>query len=295
MPPRNFLGLDDALSGWEDAGAVFLPVPYEGTTSWGSGTREGPGAVLEASRYVELYDEALDATPAEIGIHTLPPVELSRRGPERAVAELRTLYGDLIEAAGDRWIVGVGGEHSISSAPICTWSERLGGRLSVLQLDAHADLRAEYGGTAWSHASVMRRVLERVDSVAAVGVRALTAEERQVIRDRGLTTVFAHEMRRSGWMDRVLGALGENVYVTFDVDFFDPSVLPATGTPEPGGGSWWDAMDVLSAVFRERNVVGADVVELSPRPGEAASDFTTAKLVYKMIGFHAAARELPAG
>ena len=293
--PRNFLGLEAPLAGWEEAGAVVLPIPYEGTTSWGVGTRRGPEAVLEASRYVELYDEELDATPAEIGIHTLPPAELTQRGPERAVAELRALYADLLEAAGERWIVGVGGEHSISSAPIWTWAERLGGRLSVLQMDAHADLRAEYGGTPWSHASVMRRVLERLDSVTAVGIRALTAKEREVMRDRGLTTVFAHEMRRAGWIDRVLESLEEHVYVTFDVDFFDPSVLPATGTPEPGGGDWWDAVDLLSAVFRERSVVGADVVELSPRPGEAASDFTAAKLVYKMIGFHAAAREAPEG
>lgn len=288
--PRNFLGLDEDLSGWEEAGAVVLPIPYEGTTSWGGGTREGPAAILEASRYVELYDEVLDATPAEIGIHTLPPVELGHPGPERAVSELRGLYADLLEVGGGRWVVGLGGEHSISSAPILAWADRLEGRLSVLQLDAHADLRDAYGGTPWSHASVMRRVVDRIESLAAVGIRALTAEERDVIRDRGLTTVFAHEMRRSGWIERTLEALGENVYVTFDVDFFDPAVLPATGTPEPGGGSWWDAMDLLSVVFRERNVVGADVVELSPRPGEAASDFTAARLVYRMIGLHAAKR-----
>ncbi|MDX1577137.1 MAG: arginase family protein, partial [Gemmatimonadota bacterium] len=139
--------------------------------------------------------------------------------------------------------------------------------------------------TRWNHACVMRRVLERTSKIVAVGIRALTAEERMVIREHGITTVFAHEMRSEGWVERALEGLGENVYVTFDLDFFDPSLLPATGTPEPGGGDWWDAMDLLGAVFRTRRVVGADVVELAPRRGEEASAFTAAKLVYKMIGF----------
>ncbi len=288
--PRNFLGLEPADAAWETASVVVLPVPYEATTSWGGGTREGPGAILEASRYVELYDEELDFEPYAAGVCTLPPIELTAEGPERAMAELRALYDDLLEVAAGRLVIALGGEHSISSAPAAAWAERLGGDLSVLQLDAHSDLRDSYRGTPWSHACVMRRILERTDRITAVGVRALTAEERELIRRRGIETVFAHEMRREGWVERALGALGENVYMTFDVDFFDPSLLPATGTPEPGGGDWWQAMDLLSAVFRERNVVGADVVELAPREGEAASSAVAAKLVYKMIGFHTARR-----
>lgn len=288
--PRNFLGLEPRRATWAGAGAVVLPVPYEATTSWGSGTREGPRAILEASRYVELYDEELDFEPWEIGVCTLPPVDLTAAGPERAVAELRALYGDLLEAAGDRLVIALGGEHSISSAPAAAWADRLGGELSVLQFDAHADLRDRYGGTPCSHACVMRRILERTERIVSVGVRALASEERALIRERGLETVFAREMRGRGWVERAVDALGEHVYVTFDVDFFDPSLVPATGTPEPGGGDWWQAMDLLSAVFRERNVVGADVVELAPREGEAASDAVAAKLVYKMIGFHARER-----
>ncbi len=278
------MDLPPELASWEDSAAVVLPIPYEATVSWGAGAREGPAAIIEASKYVEWYDEELDREPCEAGIHTLPEIQLTSAGPEAAVRELRALYDDLLEAAGDRFVIGLGGEHSISSAPVHAWVDRLDGDLSILQLDAHSDLRQEYHGTRWNHACVMRRVLERTDRISAVGIRALTSEERAVIRERGIATIFAHEMRRPGWVERAVEALGGNVYITFDVDFFDPAFVPATGTPEPGGGSWWDAMDLLSAVFGERNVVGADVVELAPRRGEEPSAFLAAKLVYKMIG-----------
>ncbi|MDX1578363.1 MAG: arginase family protein, partial [Gemmatimonadota bacterium] len=197
-----FLDLPPSHSFWEDSAAVILPVPYEATTSWLAGTREGPAAILEASRYVEWYDEELDREPYEAGICTLPPARLSMAGPERALAELRDLYSGLLERAGDRLVVALGGEHSISSAPAAAWADRLGDDLSILQLDAHSDLRDRYHGTPWNHACVMRRVLERTSKIVAVGIRALTAEERIVIRDRGITTVFAHEMRREGWVER---------------------------------------------------------------------------------------------
>ncbi|MFQ5678181.1 MAG: agmatinase [Gemmatimonadota bacterium] len=291
--PCSFLGLEPAATVWDEAEAVILPIPYEATTSWGAGTREGPRAILEASRYLEPYDEELDTEPYRIGVCTLPAVDLTRAGPEAAVAQLRELYRDLLEVAGDRLVIGLGGEHSISSAPAWAWVDRLDGELTVLQFDAHADLRDRYGGTPWSHACVMRRILERASRVVSVGVRALTTEERKVIGAAGVETIFAHEMRRPGWVERALSALGPHVYVTFDVDFYDPSLVPATGTPEPGGGDWWQALELLAPVFRERNVVGADVVELAPREGEAASATVAAKLVYKMIGFHARRRGLP--
>jgi agmatinase len=281
----HFLKLEPGRRAWDDAGVVILPIPYEATTSWGAGTREGPEAILRASRYIELYDEELDYEPADAGVCTLPAIRLSKAGPERAIGELRALYADLLEEAGDRLVIGLGGEHSISSAPTAAWADRLGGGLSILQFDAHSDLRDEYHGTPWNHACAMRRALEHADRVVAVGIRALTSEERELIRRTPVTTIFAHEMRGAGWVDRALQALGQDVYITFDIDFFDPALVPATGTPEPGGGDWWDALDLLAAVFRERRVVGADVVELAPRPGQEASDFVAAKLVYKMIGY----------
>lgn len=284
-PAGSFLGLEGEGTRWENAAAVVLPVPYEATTSFGAGAREGPEALLRASRHVELYDEELDAEPHEAGICTLPAVELTGQGPGEAVRELAELYGDLLEAAGDRLVIALGGEHSLSSAPAAAWHERLGGDLSVLQLDAHSDLRDVYGGTPWSHACVMRRILERTSEIVAVGIRALTREERDVIRERGILTVFAEELRRPGWVERAVEGLRDNVYITFDLDFFDPALVPATGTPEPGGGDWWQALDLLREVFRRRNVVGADVVELAPRPGESASAVVAAKLVYKMIAY----------
>ena len=278
------MGLETERSEWDESGAVILPIPYEATTSWGSGTREGPAAILDASRYIEWYDEELDREPVDVGICTLPAVDMTRAGPEAAIGRLRDLYVDLLDVAGDRFVIGLGGEHSISSAPATAWVDRLGGDVSILQFDAHSDLRDEYHGTPWNHACVMRRILEYTERVVAVGIRALTSEERAVIRDHDLTTVFAHQMRGDEWVERALEALGRNVYITFDVDFFDPALIPATGTPEPGGGDWWDALALLRAVFARRNVVGADVVELAPRPGAEASAFTAAKLVYKMIG-----------
>jgi agmatinase len=291
------MALDEADSSWESSAAVVLPIPYDATTSWQAGTRDGPAAILEASRYIEWYDEELDREPVTEGICTLPAVDISRAGPEPAIADLRALYVDLLAAAGDRFVIGLGGEHSISSAPATAWIDRLDGDVTILQFDAHADLREQYHGTPWNHACVMRRILDHADrgsglagsGVVAVGIRALTTEERHVIRDRDLTTVFAHEMRGSDWVERAMQGLGENVYITFDVDFFDPALMPATGTPEPGGADWWDAMALLRRVFAERNVVGADVVELAPRRGEEASAFTAAKLVYKMVGLRSEA------
>lgn len=287
--PRNFLGLPPGETRWEDAGFLVLPVPYESTTSWGGGARHGPDAILEASAYLETYDHELDAEPHRAGVCTLPPLELTDAGPREAVAELREAYGRILEAAADRFPVILGGEHSISSAPIRAWQERLDGELSVLQFDAHTDLRESYGGTPWSHACVMRRAMEATDRILAVGVRSMTAEERELVRRGRPEVVFAEELRRGDRdPERVLEPLGEDVYVTFDVDFFDPSLVPATGTPEPGGGDWWDAVELLRAVFRTRNVVGADVVELAPRRGEQASAITAAKVAYKMMGYRTA-------
>lgn len=286
-PPPTFLGLDAAASAFETARAVVVPVPWEATTSYGGGTRLGPRAILEASRYVELYDQELDEEPGALfGIHTLPALELSRAGAAEAMDELQHAYGRIVEAAGDRFLVMLGGEHAVSSPAILSWAERVPGRLSVLQLDAHADLRPEYEGTPYSHASAMARVLPAAD-VVGVGIRAVSREEVVLSRaTEGSTLIWAEEMQDGdGWMDRALEALGDTVYLTFDVDYFDPSLVPSTGTPEPGGGEWYDTMRFLRRVFRERTVVAADVVELAPTPGLHAPDFLVAKLVYKLLAY----------
>jgi len=266
--PHTFLGLDEAAADFERASAVILPVPYESTTSYGGGTRGGPGAIVEASRYIELYDQELDCEPAAVvGVHTLPGLELTRAGAGAAMEELRKAPAILAQAA---------------LRPE---------RISVLQLDAHTDLRPQYEGTPASHASAMARVLDAAD-VVAVGIRAVSAEEMEVHRASDASTiVWADEMWADDrWMDRAVEALRPDVYLTFDVDYFDPKYVPSTGTPEPGGGDWYRTLKFLRRVYRERNVVAADVVELAPLPGVQAPDFLVAKLVYKLISYRFQAR-----
>jgi agmatinase len=285
--PHTFLGLDERASAFERAGAVILPVPYESTTSYGGGARSGPGAIIEASRYLELYDQEWDAeVGTEVGVHTLPAVELTRAGATPAMAELREVHDRVLEAAGDRFVIMLGGEHSVSSSAILSHADRRRGRITVLQMDAHADLRDEYEGSPHSHASAMARVLDEAD-VVGVGLRAVSAEEIEVARSReGITMIWADEMwQNDRWMDRALEALGPEVYLTFDVDYFDPALVPSTGTPEPGGGDWYRTLRFLRRVFAERHVVGCDVVELAPTPGLHAPDFLVAKLVYKLLGY----------
>lgn len=289
--PHTFLGLDEQASAFESAASVLLPVPYESTTSWGGGTRQGPSAIVAASRYIELYDQEFDCEPARVGIHTLPALELSRAGATPAMAELQEAYARVAEVCGDRFMLMLGGEHSVSSPAILAQAQRHQERLSVLQLDAHADLRAQFEGTANSHASAMARVLEQAD-VVAVGVRGVSTEEVNAARSSDAATlIWADEMWADDtWMDRALEALGPKVYLTFDVDYFDPSFMPSTGTPEPGGVEWYRTLKFLRRVFAEREVVAADVVELAPTPGVPAPDFLVAKLVYKLIAYRFQAR-----
>lgn len=238
---------------------------------------------------MEFYDPELDAEPCRTGIHTYPALDLPAGDSRQALAMLRAVYGDLVREAlrTGRFLVGLGGEHGLTYPLVAAWHEALGrgAGLHVLQLDAHADLRDEYQGNRFSHACVMRRVVEEGVPVVAAGVRSISVEERDVIRERSLTVVFGHELGARGWVDRVLHALGPQVYLSIDVDFFDPSLMPATGTPQPGGASWAQALELLRRVFAERRVVAADVVELAPVPGLHAPDFAVAKLVYKLIGY----------
>ena len=285
--PYTFLGLDEVGGAFETSAAVVLPVPYESTTSWGSGTRRGPRAIIESSRYLELHDQEFNCEPGSVlGVHTLPSLELTRAGTEPAMQELGRAYGRVADVCGDRFLVMLGGEHSISSPAVLAQAERHEERLTVLQMDAHADLRAEFERTSSSHASAMARVLDHAD-VCAVGVRGVSQEEVDVSRARGGSTlIWAHEMWADDtWMDRALDALGPKVYLTFDVDYFDPSLVPSTGTPEPGGGDWYRTLGFLKRVFAERDVIAADVVELAPTPGLHAADFMVAKLVYKLVSY----------
>jgi agmatinase len=284
--PHSFLGLQGREAAFEPSRAVILPVPYESTTSYSGGTRNGPRGIVEASRYVEVYDQELDTELTGIGVHTLPAVELTRAGSTEAMAELEEVYGRFLDAIGDRFPVMLGGEHAVSAPAIRATAARTSERLTILNMDAHADLRDGYEGAPWSHASFAYRVLDVADYLG-VGIRAVSPEEVEVIRGNpGVSVIWADEMwEDDSWMDRAMEKLGDPVYLTFDVDYFDPSLMPSTGTPEPGGGDWYRTLRFLRRVFRERRVVGVDVVELAPTPGLHAPDFLVAKLVAKLLAY----------
>lgn len=289
--PSPFLGAEAAVDDPDRARAAVLPVPYEATTSYGGGTVRGPAAILDASRYVELYDQELGSDPSRHGIHTLSPVRPDGGNPAAAMAALEAEYARILETLEGRFLVMLGGEHAISAPAVRAHAARQkaagrAGRISVLQLDAHADLRESYEGSPHSHASAMARVLDVAD-VVGVGIRGISEEEVEVFRSRdSVILIYADEMwEDDGWMDRALDALGDPVYLTFDVDFLDPSLMPATGTPEPGGGDWYRTLRFLRRVFEERTVLGCDVVELAPVEGLHAPDFVAAKLVYKLLGY----------
>jgi agmatinase len=282
-PVLRFLE-DGTQCEYEKARVAILPVPHEATVSYGRGTAGGPAAILRASTQLELYDEQLRREPYRCGIWTDLPLELPAGDGERAIEVLARRFGELLDAG--KWVVMLGGEHSITTGGVRAAAARSDG-LVVVQLDAHADLRDSYEGDRWSHASAMARCLE-IAPVHAIGVRSYSAEEGERIRRglRGYQLTHAWEMRDEVWIEIVLEEIrGRPVYLTVDVDYFDPALIPATGTPEPGGGAWWPTLRFLEQLFCAARVVACDVVELAPLPGLHHADFTVARLVHKLIGF----------
>lgn len=288
--PPNFAGLEPQRSAYEAAFAVVLPLPFERTTSYGKGTERGPAAILAASQQVETYDEELDLEPADRGIATAEPLQPRSGDLPEALAQIEAEARRHFEAG--KFPVLLGGEHTLTLAAVR--AARRGGKaaeLGVVQFDAHADLRESYEGTPYSHASVMRRVLEEGHPILGVGIRALSAPEAALIRERDLPVVWGRELDGcESRFEAFLERLPERVYLTFDVDFLDPSLLPATGTPEPGGGAWYPTLALLRRLFERKLVVGMDAVELAPIPGQPASDFVAARLVYKCLGYRLAGR-----
>lgn len=285
-PYQEFLGLPPDAKPAAEPRTAILPLPYDLTTSYQPGARRGPIAILEASTHLETYDHELDAETCEfVGIETLPAVVPDTSGPAATMTRIERVARSVVRRG--RFLVGLGGEHSVS-APLVRAVRSRHRSLGVLQLDAHADLRDAFEGSEFNHACVMHRLLDAGVPIAQVGIRSLTREERALIRRRRVCTVFADEAvnRPLGeWIDRVLDALPEKVYVTVDLDAFDPSIMPATGTPEPGGLDWYRALAILRAVAERRRIVGFDVVELAPMPGNVAPDFLAAKLVYTLLGY----------
>ncbi len=281
QPADNFLGLSPAESDHERARFAVLPIPYDGTTTFLSGTRNGPQAILNASRHVELFDEELGAEFHEAGIATFSSVESDARGPEYMNERIFRRARRAVRAG--KFLIGLGGEHGVTSALVRATMTRHR-KLSVLQIDAHADLRNQYEGSAYSHASVMRRVHDLGAQIVPVGIRNWSLEEDRFMRKVGLKPITARQCFESDdWLDEALNRLGDKVYVTVDVDGFDPSFAPGTGTPEPGGLDWYQVTSLLRAVAEEKTLVGADVVEVLPIAGQAVTEFLAARTAYKII------------
>jgi agmatinase len=280
MPPKITFGAwpKDNLT-LETAKIVILPVPYDGTSTWIKGADKGPRALLEASAKLEFYDIETDSEVYKQGIFTAPAI-LEKSSPEKIVEKVRQAVGGFLENG--KFVVTIGGEHSVAIGAARAYSEKYK-NLSVLQLDAHADLQPEYQGSRYNHGCVMARVRELCPFVQ-VGIRSISAKELSYLKkDR----VFLAEdiYNRNDWQDKALAKLTDQVYITIDLDVFDPAVVPSTGTPEPGGLAWYQVLALLKKVSREKQVVGFDVVELCPNPADKSSDFLAAKLIYKLLSY----------
>lgn len=279
--PRNFAGIPGPASSYDSARAVILPVPYDSTTEWHGGTRNGPRAIIDASYYLEWYDLELQQEICNVGIHTLPELEPALNTPEDMVQ--RIYEASQVLLTDSKFIAMLGGEHSISLGLIRAYAEKYG-RLSVLQLDAHSDLRDQYLGTRYGHACVMRRVIEFCP-ITQVGIRAISLEEQNFIDSRGMHPFFLEQTTPDIPIDEILKSLSDTVYITIDLDVFDPSIMAAVGTPEPGGIYWHQALHLLKAISHKKKIVGFDIVELCPDQGSASCAFLAAKLAYKLIGY----------
>ena len=287
-PPDNFLALEDPYATFDTARVLILPVPLEATVSWGGGTARGPRAIIEASQQVELYDREHGGEPAlEYGVHTLPALKLGD-DPTVTIAEIAAAVCEA--SASGRLVVVLGGEHTISAGVNHGLLDARDGPVTVVQLDAHSDLRDTYEGTPYSHACVARRILEdpRVEQVLQLGVRSVDAEEVAFARaHEGRVRVwYAEDVHAGAWREEFVARVrGRRIHVTIDVDGLDPSIVPATGTPEPDGLTWREALEIVAATAAEGSIIGIDCVELAPQPGLHHADFAVAKLLYKTITY----------
>lgn len=278
-----FFDLAPEESSYESSRVVILPVPFGGTVTYGGGTERGPEAIRAASRQVELFDEETRREPYKAGLHAAPPLVYRGEDPEPLLEEVARRVQQYLQDG--KFVVTVGGEHSISSGAVRAYAKAFPG-LVVVQFDAHSDLRESYQGSRHNHACAAARIREHARLVQ-IGIRSQSSEERDVI-DRGqVDAVFAHEMAEGAWEGKALRGIprGRPVYVTVDLDYFDPSIMPSTGTPEPGGGAWYPTLRFLRRLADQARIVGFDVMELAPVPGRHAPDFLAARLIYKLLAY----------
>ncbi|WP_283639962.1 agmatinase [Mesonia mobilis] len=274
---KNYAGIPDKYARLDEAKVVLIPVPYDGTSTWQKGADKGPQAFLEASENMELFDIETRSEVYKRGVYLTPPVT-ENSSPEKMVEAVYKTTKNYIQQ--EKFVTLFGGEHSISIGTIRAFNESFED-LTVVQIDAHADLRKEYEGSKCNHACAVHEA-SKTTNLIQVGIRSMDAEELEYMDENQV--YFAHDLYED-WMDDAIGQMTPNVFLTIDLDAFDPSILPSTGTPEPGGLFWYETLDFIRTIFKKKNVVGFDIVELCPNPAEKSSDFLAAKLYYKMLSY----------
>lgn len=287
---KNFLAIEQKYSSLENSAVAIVSAPYEHTVSYGGGTKHAPKEILGASAYVEFYDDEFDRELCfEIGIAAIKPLKFEKKHGIEALELIYEQVAALLKM--DKFVVTLGGEHSISTAPIKAHFDKYP-NMSILHFDAHSDLRDEYENSKYSHASFMARVAEffPTERITQVGIRAQCKEEAEFIREKKINTFYASAIRRgkhgNNWQKNVVKTLGKEVYVTFDVDYFDPAMMPATGTPEPDGFLYSETLDVFRELIAAgKKIIGFDVVELAPMENLSHPNLTTARLIYKILNF----------
>lgn len=280
---KQYLGIEAPFTDYETARFVVLPVPYEGGVSYGHGTDKAPDAIIEASHYLELYDEVFDTEPYRMGICTLAPMD-TNIPPEQLIQNIQNQVRALLDD--EKCVAMLGGDHSISSGYARAIRDKYP-EFSVIQLDAHSDLRDSYEGSIYSHASVMARIRELTPHTLQLGIRSMSREEADYVQKEKLLLCSMYRLRKQLFnLEAALSKLPDPVFITFDLDVMDWSIISSTGTPEPGGLLWDEAMEILALIFSKKKVIGFDLVELSHSPYDNNSAFAAAKLLYKMMGFY---------
>ena len=282
---KNYIALEEEYSSLKKSKVVVMQVPYDKTATYLKGAVNGPGAIIDASRKMELFDEELNQETYKIGIHTMDPLPVQDLQPEAMVDKVYGSTMELLKA--NKFPVILGGEHSLSIGSVKAFKE-IYPNLSVLHLDAHYDMRDEYFGSKFNHGCVARRISE-ICPIVQTGTRSLSKEEKDFLATQAngrVKTVNVYDILDTPlWKDVISHGLSEHVYISIDLDVFDPSLMPAVGTPEPGGIGWYETLDLLREVSKDKRIMGFDVVELCPIKGQVSSDFLASKLVYRLLGY----------
>ena len=289
MIPKQFIG-SEAQTTYERAKVVILPIPYEKTTTYRQGCQNGPEAIITASDQLEAYDIELEREICQsIGIYTTEAIADTRFDPNlMPEAMMEIVTAKVSELIGDgKFVVALGGEHSISAAIVKAYQQVLDRPFTVIQIDAHGDMRHSYEGSIYNHACVMRRILDLGLPTLPIGIRSICLEEAQLIKKQQIPVIWAESIaRNSDWLEKAIASITtKKVFITIDLDGLDPSLMPGVGTPEPGGLDWYELTIFLRAVFTQHQVIGCDVMELAPTSDSVVSQFTAAKLIYKLIGY----------